>query len=79
MTYVWYFIVCAVFRFTDVPEEQDVNVADDIHEEKIYDDLCSLKAKAGSQVPHSPRLMNVYLLLCGLQMGIFFDSLIQCF
>ena len=53
MLCVWYFIVCAVFRFTDVPEEQDVNVADDIHEEKIYDDLCSLKAKAGSQVPHS--------------------------
>ena len=43
--------LCAIYRFTDVPEEQEVPVVDDIHEEKIYDDLCSLKSKAGSQVP----------------------------
>lgn len=42
--------VCAIYRFTDVPEEQEVPVDHDIQEEKIYDDLCSLKSKAGSQV-----------------------------
>ena len=44
-------VLCAIYRFTDVPEEQEVPVVDDIHEEKIYDDLCSLRSKAGSQVP----------------------------
>ena len=44
-------ILCAIYRFTEIPEEQDVPVVDDIHEEKIYDDLCSLRSKAGSQVP----------------------------
>ena len=58
MYILMYFILCAVFRFTDVPEEQEVNVVDDIHEEKIYDDLCSLKSKAGRQVPPHPRVMH---------------------
>lgn len=34
-----------------MPEEQDVlHVSESVHEEKIYDDLCSIKRSAGSQV-----------------------------
>lgn len=41
----------SICRFNDVPEEQEVlHVAENVHEEKIYDDLCSLKHSAWSQV-----------------------------
>ena len=58
-----------------MPEEQDVHVVDDIQEEKIYDDLCSLRSKAGSQVPHSPGICAfVYSYVLLLKMGIFYKS-----
>lgn len=57
------FILYAFYRFTDVPEEQDVPVVDDIHEEKIYDDLCSLRSKAGSQVSTDQELCFCLFLL----------------
>ncbi|XP_060561933.1 proto-oncogene vav-like isoform X3 [Ruditapes philippinarum] len=41
--------------FSDVPEEQEVlHVAENETEEKIYDDLCSLKRSHGSQVSELP-------------------------
>lgn len=41
----------SIYRFSDVPEEQEVlHVAENETEEKIYDDLCSLKRSTGSQV-----------------------------
>jgi hypothetical protein len=41
----------SIYRFSDVPEEQEVlHVAENDTEEKIYDDLCSLKRSHGSQV-----------------------------